>query len=299
MPPRSNGCFTDAGFLSQTRGMSRRRLDDLLVQRGLASSPDEARRIVMAGEVVAPDRLLTKPGELVDVDAPFHLRDRPRFVGRGGEKLEGALAAFGVDPAGRLCLDLGASTGGFTDCLLARGARHVVSVDAGTNQLAEKLRRDPRVTVCEQTPFRVLRAADFPELPGMIVADLSFVALRHCVPTVAALLHPTGDAVLLVKPQFELDRGLVPPGGVVSDPLHRRRAVEMVLEAAVRAGMQPVGAAPSALPGADGNRECFVHVRHAGATPPRPIGLDGIFGEAVPSSPGRPAADTSPRKPNP
>lgn len=274
--------------------MPRIRVDELLVRRGLAADVDEARRAAMAGEVLGRDRLLTKPGELVDEDTELRLRDRPRFVGRGGEKLAGALDAFGVDPVGRYCLDIGASTGGFTDCLLARGARHVVAVDSGTNQLAEKLRRDSRVTVREQTRFRDLRAADFREPPGLIVADLSFVGLRHCVPVMASLLRPGGEAVLLAKPQFELDKSQVPPGGVVSDPALRRLAVERVLEAAAGAGLRALSVAPSVLPGADGNQEYFVHLR-SGDGAGLPIALDVIFRQAVPCSPeGTPEISTPP-----
>jgi 23S rRNA (cytidine1920-2'-O)/16S rRNA (cytidine1409-2'-O)-methyltransferase len=213
----------------------------------------------MAGQVVVADRPVSKPGTAVDADAEVRLRGEPSpFVGRGGEKLAGALDAFALDVRDRIGLDVGASTGGFTDCLLQRGARCVIAVDVGYGQLAWRLRQDPRVVVLERTNARDLGPAKLPEVPDLAVVDVSFISLRLVLPAVVACLAPAGEIVALVKPQFEVGRGEVGKGGVVRDPAARAAAVTTVRAAAEQLGLRVRGEAESVLPGPKGNREVFV-----------------------------------------
>jgi 23S rRNA (cytidine1920-2'-O)/16S rRNA (cytidine1409-2'-O)-methyltransferase len=228
-----------------------------LVARGLAATRDEAARIIMAGHVSVSGRRIEKPGEQVRLDVELHVRAAAKHVSRGGEKLEAALDGFAVEVAGRVCLDAGCSTGGFTDCLLQRGATRVYAVDVGYGQLAWALRTDPRVVLYERTNVRSLRRADLVPPPTLVVADLSFVSLRSLLPILVELCARPGDLVVLVKPQFELPRTLV-PGGVVTDPTLRARAVEEVAEAARNLGLGVRGPIASPVPGAEGNRELFL-----------------------------------------
>ena len=239
------------------------RIDRLLVERGLVASRERARRLVMAGAVLVSDRPVTKPGAEVPEDAPVRLRgeDSP-YVSRGGEKLAGALDAFAIDVRGLAALDVGASTGGFTDCLLERGARRVVALDVGYGQLAWKLRQDPRVTVLERTNARSLVSDLLPEPPDLAVVDVSFISLRTVLPPVAAVVKPAGQIVALVKPQFEVGRGRVGKGGVVRDPTLRAEAVTSVRNEAQRLGLHVRGASDSVLPGPKGNREVFLWLTH-------------------------------------
>ena len=240
--------------------MAKVRLDTLLHRRGLFESRARAAASVMAGEV----RLGTdgaraaKPGQLVADDVTLAVDERPRYVSRGGVKLEHALDALPVEVAGRRCLDVGASTGGFTDCLLQRGARRVVAVDVGYGQLAWKLRQDPRVVVRERTNARSLTAEMLPERPDVAVIDASFISLATVLPAVAPLVTPGGTIVALVKPQFEVGRGRVGKGGVVRDPALRAEAVGSVRAVAERLGLVVRGEADSVLPGPKGNREVFL-----------------------------------------
>ncbi|HJQ83618.1 MAG TPA: TlyA family RNA methyltransferase [Candidatus Binatia bacterium] len=235
------------------------RIDRLLVERGLVASRERARRLVMAGAVLVADRPVTKPGTEVPDDAPVRLRgeDSP-YVGRGGEKLAGALDAFGLDVRERVALDVGASTGGFTDCLLQRGARRVIAVDVGYGQLAWKLRADPRVVVLERTNARTLSPDRLPEPPDLAVVDVSFISLRTVLPAVASVLAAGAAIVALVKPQFEVGRGRVGKGGVVRDDALRAEAVALVRAEAERLGLGVRGEAESVLPGPKGNREVFL-----------------------------------------
>ena len=239
--------------------MARVRIDRLLVERGLAASRERARRLVMAGDVLVGDRPVTKPGAEVPADAEVRLRtaDSP-YVSRGGEKLAGALDAFGLGARGLVALDVGASTGGFTDCLLQRGARRVIALDVGYGQLAWKLRQDPRVAVIERTNARALTPAMLPEAPELAVVDVSFISLATVLPAVASVVRPGGTILALVKPQFEVGRGRVGKGGVVRDPALRAEAVAGVRAAAERLGLAVRGEAESVLPGTKGNREVFV-----------------------------------------
>lgn len=238
----------------------RQRLDVLLVQRGLAPSRQVASALIRAGQVLVNDMVSDKPGTRIKTDAAIRIRGEIlRYVSRGGHKLEGALDAFGVDPSGRICADFGASTGGFTDCLLQRGAAKVYAIDVGYGQLAWKLRQDDRVVVMERTNARHLTA--LPEAPSLIVGDLSFISLRLILPAVQAVAAAGAEAVLLIKPQFEVGPGQA-KGGVVRDPDQRRAAIEAVCEAARAGGAAVLGTVASTLPGAKkGNIEELLHLR--------------------------------------
>ena len=233
----------------------KKRLDVLLVERGLAESRAQAQALVLAGRV--PGHL--KPGAQVDEGAELEVEAAPRYVSRGGEKLAHALDAFGVDPAGRDCLDVGASTGGFTDVLLQRGAARVAAVDVGYGQLHERVRADERVTVLERTNVRHLR--ELPFAPELVVCDVSFISLRLALPPALALARPGWEAVVLVKPQFEAGRAQV-KGGVVRDRAVRRKVVRGIAEAALAWQGEVMGAVDSGLPGPKGNREVFLHLVH-------------------------------------
>jgi 23S rRNA (cytidine1920-2'-O)/16S rRNA (cytidine1409-2'-O)-methyltransferase len=236
----------------------RQRIDLLLVERGLAESRTKAQALVMAGAVVVGEARVDKPGALVDRDAPVRLKEDAapqRYVSRGALKLERALEAFPIDPRGRTCADLGASTGGFTDVLLQRGAAKVYAVDVGYGQLHPRIRGDPRVVVRERENARMLTAASLGERVGLVVGDLSFISLRLVLPAVKSILKPGGEAILLVKPQFEVGKGEVGKGGVVRDEAKRRAALEAVATAARQLGFEVVGEAESPIEGPAGNRE--------------------------------------------
>jgi 23S rRNA (cytidine1920-2'-O)/16S rRNA (cytidine1409-2'-O)-methyltransferase len=232
----------------------KKRADVLLVERGLADSRAQAQALILAGRVRGVD----KPGRELDDAAPLEVERPPRFVSRGGEKLDHGLDAFGVDVRGRDCLDVGASTGGFTDVLLQRGAARVIALDVGYGQLHEKLRGDPRVTVLERTNVREL--TELPFAPELVTCDVSFISVRTALPPALRLAKSGWEAVVLVKPQFEAGRADVPRGGVVRDPEVHRRVLRAVAEAAPAWGGEPVGVVDSGLPGPKGNREFFLHL---------------------------------------
>jgi 23S rRNA (cytidine1920-2'-O)/16S rRNA (cytidine1409-2'-O)-methyltransferase len=234
----------------------KKRLDVLLVERGLAQSRAQAQALVLAGRVPGYD----KPGTQVDEAASVEVEASPPFVSRGGEKLAHALDAFAVDPHGRDCLDIGASTGGFTDVLLQRGAARVIAVDVGYGQLHDRLRRDPRVVVLERTNARELR--ELPFAPELVVCDVSFISVRLVLPPALALTRPGWQAVVLIKPQFEAGRSEVGRGGVVRDPEVRRRVVREIAEVALAWEGEIAGVVDSGLPGPKGNREVFLHLVH-------------------------------------
>ena len=252
----------------------KKRLDVLLVERGLAETRSQAQALVLAGRV----RGHAKAGEQVDDTEPLELEARARFVSRGGEKLERALDEFQVDPSGRSCIDVGASTGGFTDVLLQRGAARVIALDVGHAQLHERLRRDPRVIALERTNARDVKHLRF--APDLVVCDVSFISVRTVLPPVLALAAPRWEAVVLVKPQFEAGRAEVGRGGVVRDPAVQRRVVREVAEAAREWKAQTVGVVDSGLPGPKGNREFFLHLVHRDA-PELPDELDDWIDRAV------------------
>lgn len=239
--------------------MRRERVDKLLVERGLAPSRTRAQALVMAGAVLVGEQRVEKPSETFPPDAPLRVRGAEdpaaRYVGRGGLKMERALKEFGLDVEGMTCLDVGASTGGFTDCLLQHGARRVVAVDVGHNQIDWRLRSDARVEVREGVNARHLRPEDFDEKFDLVVMDMSFISATKVLPAVVPLLKDEGRAVVLVKPQFEVGRGEVGKGGIVSDPAQHARVVEEVNAAARALGLQVGGVIESPITGADGNRE--------------------------------------------
>jgi 23S rRNA (cytidine1920-2'-O)/16S rRNA (cytidine1409-2'-O)-methyltransferase len=230
------------------------------VREGLADSRTRAAALVLAGQVLVDDAPAAKPGARVAPGSSVRVRGAARrFVSRGGEKLAGALEDLGVDVRDLRCLDLGASTGGFSDCLLQAGARAVVALDVGYGQLALALRRDPRVHVLERTNARELEAGLLPFVPELVCADLSFISLRLVLPRVAALC-PAAPWLALVKPQFEVGRGQVGKGGVVRDDALRAEAVRQVAECARGVGLEVRGEAESRLAGPKGNREIFLHL---------------------------------------
>lgn len=240
--------------------MKRIRLDQLLFERGMFPSRSQAAASILAGEVLLlPERRRgAKPGQLVSGEAEIELLQRERFVSRGGRKLEHALDAFRLDVSGRRALDVGASTGGFTDCLLGRGAAEVTCVDVAYGQLDYRLRTDPRVTVIERRNARWLRPEELPYAPELIVIDVSFISLEKVLPAALACAAPRFDCLALIKPQFEVGRESVGKGGVVRDAQARRRALLAVGEAARRLGASVLRYAGSGLPGPKGNHETFV-----------------------------------------
>jgi 23S rRNA (cytidine1920-2'-O)/16S rRNA (cytidine1409-2'-O)-methyltransferase len=243
----------------------KRRLDTLLAERGLFETRSRAAAAVIAGDVRVAGQPARKPGELVADDADLVVAEAPPFVSRGGIKLANALDAFGVDPAGRLALDVGASTGGFSDCLLQRGAASVVALDVAYGELHWQLRNDPRVTVIERQNARSLTPDLLPYAPDLIVADLAFISLAKVLPAVLGCAAPRFDCLALVKPQFEVGRERVGRGGVVRSADDRRAALVAVGELARNGlGAAVLGFVSSGLPGPAGNRESFVWLAEAG-----------------------------------
>ena len=239
--------------------VTKKRLDVLMVERGLAETRSQAQALVLAGKVPGH----AKAGEQVDEAAEIEVKAGPRFVSRGGEKLANALATFAIGVEGQDCLDVGASTGGFTDCLLQAGAARVCALDVGYGQLHQKLRVDPRVTVMERVNVRELDCGDLPFAPTFLTCDVSFISLAKALPPALACAAPGWRALVLVKPQFEAGRAEVGKGGVVRDPEVHRRVVDGVSAQAPDWGAHVQGAADSGLPGPKGNREFFVYVRDA------------------------------------
>ena len=232
------------------------RVDVLLVSRGLCESVEQAKRLVMAGEVMTGTERVAKPGSRIPRDAPLNVQARPKYVGRGGFKLEGALRAFGIEPAGMICLDTGASTGGFTDCLLQHGAAKVHAIDVGTNQLVWKLRQDPRVVSREKFNARHLRVEDLGERVDLAVMDLSFISLTKVLPAVFGVLREGGTVICLIKPQFELRKEEVGRGGIVREADLHRKAVDTIRSFVVdELGREWKGLVESPITGTDGNVE--------------------------------------------
>jgi 23S rRNA (cytidine1920-2'-O)/16S rRNA (cytidine1409-2'-O)-methyltransferase len=248
-----------------SRKPGRERVDALLVERGLAASRAQAAALVMAGKVTSGGARVDKPGTPLPPDAELAVAAGPRFVSRGGDKLDGALDAFaplGLDVRDRACVDVGASTGGFTDCLLQRGAARVFAVDVGHGQLAQKLRADPRVDVRERVNARSLVAADFPCPIDLVVVDASFIGLGKLAGALAAILRPAGELVALVKPQFEAGREAVSRGrGVIRDEAVRKGAIAAARGELEAAGFATLGEVDSAVHGPKGNVERFVYAR--------------------------------------
>ena len=239
--------------------MKRERIDRLLVTRGLADSRTRAQALVMAGAVLVNEQRVDKPSDLVPPEAEIRIKgaDDPssRYVGRGGVKLEGALREFAVAVEGRTCLDVGASTGGFTDCLLQHGARKVIALDVGHNQLDWRLRNDPRVEVREGVNARYVTPADFADQFDLVVLDVAFISATKVMPAIAPLLSRTGHLIALIKPQFEVGRGEVGKGGIVREPEKHKRIVEEVNQVARKLGFKVLRVIESPIRGADGNIE--------------------------------------------
>ena len=236
--------------------MKSERIDVLLVQRGLCDTREQAKRLILAGEVRSGDRVIDKASTKLPPDAELSLKEKPKFVGRGGFKIEGALDGFGVDPTGWVCMDVGASTGGFTDCLLQRGASKVHAIDVGTNQLVWKLRNDPRVVSKEQFNARNLQPEDVGEPIRLAVMDLSFISLTKVLPAVFSVMADDGMVIPLIKPQFELSREEVARGGIVREPELHEKAVAKIRDfVAGQDGWEWKDVMDSPIKGGDGNKE--------------------------------------------
>jgi 23S rRNA (cytidine1920-2'-O)/16S rRNA (cytidine1409-2'-O)-methyltransferase len=260
----------------KNQGGAKTRLDQLLVQRGLAESRERAQRLILAGLVTIAGRTGTKPGDRVAADIELTVTGRERHVSRGGLKLEAALEAFGIRPEGMVCADIGASTGGFTDCLLQAGAARVFAVDVGRSRLHERLQADPRVVLVEQCNARELAPGRLPAAPVLFAVDVSFISLSRILAPLAAVAAPGAQMVALVKPQFEAGRADVSRGrGVIRDPRIHARVLAEVAAAAVAAGWHPLGLIPSPIEGGSGNREFLLH---AALDPPAsPFDIDAAI----------------------
>lgn len=237
------------------------RLDVMLAERGLAESREKAQALVLAGEVLVDGVKARKPGQAVSAEADLQVLERPLYVGRGGLKLAAAIDRFAIPVAGRICMDVGSSTGGFTDCLLQRGAGRVHTVDVGAGQLDWKLRTDSRVVLHERVNARYLRPADIGEPVDLAVCDVSFISVTLILPAIAPILQPSGEMVILVKPQFEVGREQVGKGGIVRDPELHRSACERV-DSAVRQMSYQTDIIESPILGAEGNKEFLLYARH-------------------------------------
>jgi 23S rRNA (cytidine1920-2'-O)/16S rRNA (cytidine1409-2'-O)-methyltransferase len=251
----------DSLVLALRKKSGKKRLDVLLVERGLAESRQRAQALILAGQVLVNRQKATKAGAMVAEDAPIEVAGLGlRYVSRSGVKLEGALEDFGVEAREKVCLDVGSSTGGFTDCLLQHGARRVYAVDVNTQQLAWKLRQDARVVLVERNA-RVLRPSDLDEAAEVVTVDLSFISTAKVLPALVPLAATGAEFLILVKPQFELERKDVGRGGIVRDAQLHEKAITRVRQAAQDCGLEVVGVRASRLPGAEGNQEFFLHAR--------------------------------------
>jgi 23S rRNA (cytidine1920-2'-O)/16S rRNA (cytidine1409-2'-O)-methyltransferase len=245
---------------------SRVRLDKLLVEKALLPTREKATRSILAGDILVDGRRVDKAGALVEPTAEIEVRGRSPYVSRGGEKLVHALEEFEVNTRGRICIDVGASTGGFTDCLLQRGASRVYAVDVGTGQLDDKLRRDNRVVVMEHTNARGLDPRIFGDKPSLAVVDVAFISLEKVLPAVFGVLERHGETIALVKPQFEAGREAVGKGGVVREPATHRAVIAKIARYAILRGWHVLGVTASPLRGPKGNREFFLHLSTRGRT---------------------------------
>jgi 23S rRNA (cytidine1920-2'-O)/16S rRNA (cytidine1409-2'-O)-methyltransferase len=236
------------------------RLDRLLIERGLVLSRQRARALIMAGKVIVEDTRIEKPGAFVGHDAHIHIKgDGCPYVSRGGLKLQAALGFFGIDPMGRMALDVGASTGGFTDCLLQMGATQIFAVDVGYGQLAWKLQQDPRVVNLERRNIRYLQLDEIGEPVDLIVVDTSFISVEKFLHRLCPMVKNGGDLLILIKPQFEVGKGMVGKGGIVRDPDRRQNVVERIRDRGELLGLKPKGTMESPIRGTKGNIEIFIH----------------------------------------
>lgn len=259
--------------------MARQRLDVLLVERGLAASREKAKALILAGEVRVAGQPVRSPSTTVADDAPLSVDQPARFVGRGGFKLEHALTVFNLTVSDKIAADIGASTGGFTDCLLQRGARRVYAIDVGYNQLDYRLRTDPRVIVQERVNARHLNP--LPDAPNIVTIDVSFISARLILPAVARTLAEGGDVVVLIKPQFEAGRGQVGKKGVIRDPAVHRQVLREFLIDVTDAGWNVRGLTASPIVGAEGNREFLTHLTRGGSALAIDAAVDAVIHETV------------------
>ena len=245
--------------------MPKERLDKLLVDSGLTESRQKAQALIIAGQVLVNEQREDKPGKMIDSSAKLRIKgEQLRYVGRGGLKLEAALKEFQLDVTGLNCIDVGASTGGFSDCLLQHGAKHVIAIDVGHNQLDWRIRQDSRVDVREGVNARFLSRSDFAETPDgfdCVTMDLSFISLEKVLPAVASLIKPSGWIVALIKPQFEVGKSDVGKGGIVTDPVKQNAVVEKIKSFAESIRLVPVAVIDSPILGQDGNREFLIHLK--------------------------------------
>jgi 23S rRNA (cytidine1920-2'-O)/16S rRNA (cytidine1409-2'-O)-methyltransferase len=241
------------------------RIDQTLIERGFFESRERAQRAIMAGEVRVGEQPITKPATMIDIDALISVAEPPQFVSRGATKLSGALDFFKIDVRDKVALDIGASTGGFTDCLLQRDATKVFAVDVGRGQLAWKIRNDPRVVVLEKVNARFLSNEQIPQFVDVCVIDVSFISLTLILPRAFELITPDGVILALIKPQFELQRKDVGRGGIVREPALREKAQQKIVNFVKEADYRVVGLVPSAITGTDGNQEFFICIRKRSA----------------------------------
>lgn len=249
--------------LQDGRGSGRKRLDVVLVERGLVETRAGARALIMAGEVYVDGVRVDKAGALVGEGAGITVKEPLRYVSRGALKLEAALGAFGIDVSGLTAVDIGSSTGGFTDCLLQAGASKVYAVDVGYGQLDWKLRNDPRVVVKERVNARYLKPGDIGESPDIAVIDVSFISLKMIIPPAVKVLKPGGILIALIKPQFEVGKGKVGKGGIVRDEAKHREVVDKITEFVKAEGLRVTGVIPSPILGAEGNKEFLIAAEKA------------------------------------
>jgi 23S rRNA (cytidine1920-2'-O)/16S rRNA (cytidine1409-2'-O)-methyltransferase len=252
--------------------MAKERIDKLLVERGFVETRTRAQALVLAGQVLVSEQRIDKPGQLVDPNAAIRIKgETSRYVSRGGLKLEAALREFRIRVAGRNCIDIGASTGGFTDCLLQNGAALVWAVDVGHNQLDWRIRRDPRVEVVEGLNARKLDPGRFQIRFDVATIDVSFISLKLILPSVTPCLAPGADCIALIKPQFEVGKGEVGKGGIVTDPAKHRKVLQDIVAAAAGYRLAGVGLIESPILGAEGNREFLIHLRQDGESDMRSV----------------------------
>jgi 23S rRNA (cytidine1920-2'-O)/16S rRNA (cytidine1409-2'-O)-methyltransferase len=264
MTPKRTREAESSGITKKQRRPNKERLDVLMVERDLAPSRERAQATLLAGQVRVNGIPMSKPGTQVDTESKIEIvGETLRYSSRGGLKLEGALEDFSVSPADRICLDVGSSTGGFTDCLLQHGARKVYAVDVTVNQLDWKLQKDKRVVAIERNA-RYLQPSDVGEIVGLVTMDVSFISVSKILPAIVLVAAQCGDFLILVKPQFELEKGDVGKGGIVRDPEQHQKAVERARQSALDAGLEVLSVQPSRLSGAGGNQEFFLHARRRG-----------------------------------
>jgi 23S rRNA (cytidine1920-2'-O)/16S rRNA (cytidine1409-2'-O)-methyltransferase len=264
MKSKNTSETTASGNRSSNRKAGKIRLDVLIVERGLAPSRERAQAFLLAGNVLVNGQKMEKPGSQVAADARVEIiGDSLRYASRGGLKLEGALQDFAISPEGRTCLDVGSSTGGFTDCLLQNGALRVFAVDVTVDQLDWKLRQDQRVTTVECNA-RYLKAEDIAERPSLVTMDVSFISVTKVLPAVVPVAAAAADFLILIKPQFELEKNKIGKGGIVRDVSLHQKAIERVSAGAAVCGLALLGVRPSHLPGTEGNQEFFLHARARG-----------------------------------